>query len=88
MVGGVQAKRFEFGQKPATDDIDGQSAAGDVSDVARQLGEHQRVDQQRLDRADQLDAARRLGQRGQRRPRLEHVVLDIAGMNDVLRQQR
>jgi hypothetical protein len=87
VVGGVQAKRFEFGQEPATNDVDRQSSAGDVGDVTRELGEYQRVDQQRLDRADELYAARGLGQRGQRRPGLEHVVLDVAGMNDMLRQQ-
>ena len=87
VVGRVQAKRLQFGQEPAADHIDGQPPAGDLRDVARDLGEYQRIHQQRLDRPNELDAAGRLGQGGQGRPRLQHIVVGIAGMNDMLRHQ-
>ena len=83
----VQTQALQFGQKPPGDEVDGQPAVGDVGDVGGDLREDQRIEQQRLDRADQLDARRRLGERRNRRPRFENVVLGVAGVDDVLCQQ-
>ena len=52
----VETQTLQFGQEPSGDEVDGQSSVGDVRDVGGDLREDQRVEQQWLDRADQLDA--------------------------------
>ena len=83
----VETQPLQFGQEPSGDEVDGESSVGDVGDVGGDLREDQRVEQQWLDRADQLDARGGLRQRRHRRPRLEYVVLGIARVDDVLGQQ-
>ena len=88
MVERVDAQSLQLGQEPAGDEVDGEAPVGDVRDIRRDLREHQRVEQQWFDRADQFDSRGGLRQGRYRRPRLEHVVFGIARMNDVLGQQR
>ena len=83
----IDTQRLEFGQEPAADHVDRQPAAGDVGDVGRDLGEHQRIEQQRLDRPDQLDPLGGLGKGGQGGPRFQDVVLGVAGMDHMLGHQ-
>ena len=83
----VESQTLQLGQEPSGDEVDRESAVGDVGDVGCDLREDQRVEQQWFDRADQLDARGGLRQRRDRRPRFEHVVLGIAGVDDMLRQQ-
>lgn len=87
VFGRLQAERFQLGQEPPADHVDRQSARGDLVDVRREFGEHQRVEQQRLDGSDQLDPRGGFGQTCQRRPGFEYVVLGVAGMDDVLRDE-
>ena len=52
----VEPQTLEFGQEPSGDEVDGEPSVGDVCDVRGDLREDQWVEQQWLDRADQLDA--------------------------------
>ncbi len=87
MIEGIESQPSKLRQEPSGDEVDREATVGDVGDVGCDLREHQRVEQQWLHRTDQLDARGGLRQRRYRRPRLEYVVLGIAGVDDVLGQQ-
>ena len=82
-VGKAGARQLR--QEPAGDQIDGEASIADRVDPEGKFCENGRVEVERLDRRDDLDTARRLGERRGGRPCLELIEFLAVGAAEMLR---